>query len=101
MSVSSDDGSFNLAGIPAGVYTVRINAPDFREKTIPDTRIDSERELPLGRLLLQVRPCGDPGVMYCPEVTAPRPKLIAFTSIRKIQNSFRYPWAGHLVLGIE
>jgi hypothetical protein len=44
-------GSFKLAGIPVGVYTIRIKAIGFREKTILNFRVDSERELSLGQLM--------------------------------------------------
>ena len=48
---ASDDGSFTVAQLDAGTYTVKISAPGHRTATITDVKIDVGREYTLNHVL--------------------------------------------------
>ena len=48
---ASDDGSFTVAQLDAGTYTVKITAPGHRTSTITDVKIDVGREYTLNTVL--------------------------------------------------
>ena len=48
---ASDDGSFSVAQLDAGVYTVKISAPGHKTSTVTDVKIDVGREYTLNAVL--------------------------------------------------
>ncbi len=54
VSVTNDDGIFNIPSLVASAYTIAISAPGFKEKRIENLTLNAFQTMTLGRIMLEV-----------------------------------------------
>ncbi|HVR75462.1 MAG TPA: carboxypeptidase-like regulatory domain-containing protein [Planctomycetota bacterium] len=84
-TINSADGSFIYRGVPAGTFTVFVNAPLYSAATIPDVMVFEGQTVDLGAIVLQ------PGSIVTGSVIdASNQSPIAGARVQIVQGSSRF-----------